>query len=267
MELIMLGTGNAVVTKCYNTCFCLKDEERVLLVDAGGGNTILSRLEEAGIPLSMIHTMFLTHAHTDHILGAVWLVRVVAAAMNQGKYEGTFTIFGHDEALEALRTICFLTLGKKFTKHIGEDILLEEVTDRETRENLGWKLQFFDIGSTKIKQFGFCTDLPNGEHLVCLGDEPYSPQCEELVKGADWMLCEAFCLDRDKDVFHPYEKHHSTALDGGRIAEELGIKNLVLYHTEDKTIQERKAMYSAEAAVHFSGKIYVPDDLEKIHLG
>ena len=32
-ELIMLGTGNATVTKCYNTCFIIKMEETLLLVD------------------------------------------------------------------------------------------------------------------------------------------------------------------------------------------------------------------------------------------
>ena len=35
-ELIMLGTGNAMVTKCYNTCFALRNEEEYFLVDAGG---------------------------------------------------------------------------------------------------------------------------------------------------------------------------------------------------------------------------------------
>lgn len=40
MKLTMLGTGNAVVTECYNTCFVLEDEERTqedryLLVDGG----------------------------------------------------------------------------------------------------------------------------------------------------------------------------------------------------------------------------------------
>ena len=34
----MLGTGNAMVTRCYNTCFVLRNQEDCLLVDAGGGN-------------------------------------------------------------------------------------------------------------------------------------------------------------------------------------------------------------------------------------
>lgn len=34
-KLIVFGTGNATVTKCYNTCFALKKEEEYFLVDAG----------------------------------------------------------------------------------------------------------------------------------------------------------------------------------------------------------------------------------------
>lgn len=45
MKLSFLGTGNATATKCYNTCFLLEADGDFLLVDAGGGNTILSRLE------------------------------------------------------------------------------------------------------------------------------------------------------------------------------------------------------------------------------
>ena len=28
MRLTMLGTGNAMVTECYNTCFVIKDEDK-----------------------------------------------------------------------------------------------------------------------------------------------------------------------------------------------------------------------------------------------
>ena len=74
-------------------------------------------------------------------------------------------------------------------------------------------------------------------------------------------------LQRDKrEIFSPYEKHHSTALDAGRLAEALGVKHLVLYHTEDKTLAERKEAYTREASSVFTGRVYVPDDLERISL-
>ena len=82
------------------------------------------------------------------------------------------------------------------------------------------------------------------------------------MERADWLLCEAFCLYRDRDVFHPYEKFHSTALDAGRVAEDLKVKHLLLYHTEDSHLDSRKNDYSAEAKLHFSGIVVVPDDLE-----
>ena len=61
-EIIILGTGNALVTRCYNTCFALRDENTTLLVDAGGGNGILCQLREANIAIGEIHDMFVTHA-------------------------------------------------------------------------------------------------------------------------------------------------------------------------------------------------------------
>lgn len=45
-QIIMLGTGYATATHCYNTCFILKTPDTMLLVDAGGGNGILNQLEE-----------------------------------------------------------------------------------------------------------------------------------------------------------------------------------------------------------------------------
>ncbi|MBR7109436.1 MAG: MBL fold metallo-hydrolase, partial [Akkermansia sp.] len=112
-ELIMLGTGNTAVTRCYNTCFAVKNEESVFLVDAGGGNTILRRLEEADIPLQSIHHLFLTPTHTDHIFGVVWVVRMIAQSMNSGKYSGALHVYGHAQAMSVLEQICRSTLPGK----------------------------------------------------------------------------------------------------------------------------------------------------------
>ena len=48
MKLTMLGTGNAMVTECYNTCFILSQENQYFLVDGGGGNGLLKQLKKAG---------------------------------------------------------------------------------------------------------------------------------------------------------------------------------------------------------------------------
>lgn len=61
MKLTILGTGNATVTECYNTCFALSDGNRHFLVDTGGGNRILKVLKDTGIQLEDIHDIFITH--------------------------------------------------------------------------------------------------------------------------------------------------------------------------------------------------------------
>lgn len=265
-QIIMLGTGYATATHCYNTCFILKTPDTMLLVDAGGGNGILNQLEEVKINLSDIHSLFITHAHTDHILGVVWVVRMIASLIKSGKYNGTFTVYGHEKALKVLEWICRMTLPAKLTVLIGKSVLLHEVKDKDELSIGDIKLQCFDILSTKEKQFGFRALLPDGTTLACLGDEPYNENNKNYVENADWLLCEAFCLYKDRDIFKPYEKHHSTALEAGALADKLNVKNLLLYHTEDKSLATRKANYTEEAAQNFKGNIFVPYDLETINI-
>lgn len=59
---------------------------------------------------------------------------------------------------------------------------------------------------------------------------------------------------------------NSRAKDASELAEQLGVQNLILYHTEDKNIVRRKELYTEEGKKYFSGNLYVPEDLEKIEL-
>ena len=257
----MLGTGNATVTQCYNTCFVLQASTTRLLVDAGGGNGVLGQLKKVGISIADIHHLFVTHAHTDHVLGVVWVVRMVAQCKG---YEGKLHVYSHDKVIHVIKTVIDMILAKKQLAKVAERVVFHELKDGDAFEVGDMRLTCFDIHSTKEKQFGFRAELPNRLVLACLGDEPYNSLNRPYVENADWMMCEAFCLYADRDIFKPYEKCHSTALDAGKLAAELGVKNLVLYHTEEKTLATRREAYTKEAAENFKGKIVVPDDLEEI---
>lgn len=265
-KLIVLGTGNANAVNCFNTCFALQNANEYLLVDAGGGNGILKQLKEAGIPLSAVKNMIVTHAHTDHVLGVIWVLRMIATAQIKGSFSGEFRVYGHKELLETVRTLCSLTLQKKHLDRFDNGVRFIPVSDGETLTVGPWRTVFFDIRSTKMKQYGFSLTLQNGRILTCLGDEPYNPACRQYAENADWLLSEAFCLYADRDIFHPYEKHHSTVKDAAALASELHAKQLVLWHTEDTDLCNRKAKYTAEAKTQFGGEIYVPDDLETLTL-
>ncbi|CUO70348.1 ribonuclease Z [[Eubacterium] contortum] len=262
MKLTILGTGNATVTDCYNTCFALTEENRHFLVDAGGGNQILRILKETNIPLEEIHDIFITHEHIDHLLGLFWLIRMIGQNMNQGKYEGKVRIYCHSGLIPTITTIAELTIMKKVTKHLGGRIQLIPLESGDTKQILGCEVTFFDIGSTKARQFGFTLKTADGKKLSCCGDEPYNPCEEEYVRDSDWLMHEAFCLYREADKFKPYEKHHSTVKEACLLAEQLRVPNLILYHTEETHLEERKELYTEEGRKYYSGNLYVPDDQE-----
>ncbi len=269
-QITMLGTGNATVSQIYNTCFVLQTPSTLMLVDAGGGNGILSQLKKVNVQISDIHHLFVTHAHTDHVLGVIWVIRMVAQCKG---YEGLLHVYGNDKVMKVIKTIIDMILAKKQLTKVAERVVFHQLEDGDCFEVGDMKLECFDIQSTKEKQFGFRAELPSSSDesgkplvLACLGDEPYNEQNRRYIVGADWMMCEAFCLYADRDTFKPYEKCHSTALDAGKLAEKLGVKNLILYHTEEKTLANRKENYTREAAKNFKGRIFVPDDLEVIEL-
>lgn len=266
-QLYVFGTGNAAVTRYYNTCFAIRDDEQYFMVDTGGGNGILRILEDMGIQYGQIHDIFITHEHTDHLLGIVWMVRFISTRMLNGTYEGALNIYCHEDLTASIDTICRLTLQGKFYKMIGQRIHLIPVHDGETRHILDYDVTFFDIHSTKAKQYGFTTVLKNGKRLTCAGDEPYNTDCAAYVEGSDWLLHEAFCLYSERDRYQPYEKHHSTVKEACELAEQLRIPNLLLWHTEDKsTVGRRKELYTAEGREYYHGNLNVPDDGEILNL-
>ena len=255
MKLTMLGTGNAMVTECYNTCFVIQDGDKHLLVDGGGGNTLLRQLKQAGYNWQDMREIFVTHKHVDHLMGIIWMIRMICQYMKQGQYQGEAWIYGHDEVISLLKDMAEKLYPAKQTQFIGDRLHLVVVNDGEERTLMGHKVTFFDIQSTKAKQYGFCC-----------GDEPYNECEKKYAENSKWLLHEAFCLFDQADQFHPYEKHHSTAKDASELAAQLNVKNLILYHTEDKNILRRKELYTEEGKKYFQGNLFVPEDLETIEL-
>ena len=47
-------------------------------------------------------------------------------------------------------------------------------------------------------------------------------------------------------------------------AARMGVRNVILYHTEDDSLEQRRRLYTEEGRRYFGGNIYVPDDLERI---
>jgi len=266
-KILMLGTGHAMVTHCYNTCFLLKNGEESVLVDCGGGNGLLTQMEKAGEGWSSVKAVFISHAHTDHLAGAVWVVRSVAGLIRRGEMEG-MPIYGHAESLAILRVMCegmLSSLEKPFTFEDGR-IRLVEIDDGSVFNAAGFRFSVFDIASHHKKQLGFRAFCPSGRELVFAGDERLHEEAFAKAAGADCLMHEAMTPMPRSTGRRRGPAHHGSAFDAGAIAASLGCRSLLLYHTSDNDLPNRRKEYGAAAAMSFGGRIFVPDDLETVEL-
>ena len=65
-----------------------------------------------------------------------------------------------------LEKIAGEVLSEKETKNLGKRLHMVVVEDGEEREIIGKPVTFFDIHSTKAKQFGFSMELEPGKKLT-----------------------------------------------------------------------------------------------------
>ncbi len=261
MKLHILGTGNGGALNCYNTCFAIENNKEYFLVDGGGGNQILNQLKFASIDITKIHHVFLSHNHTDHILGVIWVLRNVCQKMKfGGSYIGNLNIYGSDESMKVLKLLIELLFP--VAKQFEDRIFFNIVEDHQTININNMNVTFFDIHAKKDKQFGFVIE----DKLAFCGDEPLNEDLFEFTKNREWLIHESFCLDIEKEKYKPHQKGHCTVKEASITAQTINAKNLIILHTEDNDLKNRKKLYTNEAKTYFEGKVFVPNDLETIKL-
>lgn len=264
VELIFLGSGHALPRKSYNTCFVIKNRnEQCFLVDAGGGNQILSQLRKCKLNLEQIEDIFISHTHLDHLLGLFWILRVIGYDIAAGRRKKPLRIYACSSVLNTIREGIKLLSGDKVKNLLGKDVFLIPVSNGEEQNIIGFPIVFFDIGSKKIEQFGFSLEI-NDKKLVFLGDEPYRENEELYASNPQWLIHEAFCLEKDKEKFKPTEKMHSTVREAAENAQRLQAKELFITHSED--YKDKAKVFKKEADKYFKGKVNIVNDRSVFHL-
>ena len=92
-RVTLLGTGSpAPVTRRFGPGVLVQAGGQNLLFDSGRGVT--QRLMQSGLKLGSVTALFLTHLHSDHVVGIpdLWLTGWLEAAFAQRK--GPFRVYG-----------------------------------------------------------------------------------------------------------------------------------------------------------------------------
>ena len=262
-KLIMLGTGAGFNKYFYNTCFVINHDNKNFLIDAGGSQEIYFRLLDKNIELTEIRDIFISHSHTDHILGLIWLLKGFSAFGMLEKIQ-KLNIYCNQSVCDAIKGICNYTLSKRTIEKLKNYLNFIIINPGDKLNIIGLDFSFFDSYDAGNNLTCFETNI-NGKSLVFLGDATCNMKNYDILKNKDYVMHEALCLDNDADIYKPYEKRHSTVKSTWESLKDFNIKNLILYHTIDNYEETRKEKYLEEVKMcDYKGNVIVPEDMEEI---
>lgn len=264
-KIIMLGTGNGGTMNLYNTCFLINHNNQNFLVDTGGSIEILRRLSQKNVDIENLHHIFISHSHTDHILGLIWMFKKFSVLAMHNKIKEKLNIYSNDDVNKAIIAIINSVFPSKLLDLIFDNVHFHILKDHEVVNINGIDYTFFDVKEKSVKLYGFKCTI-NNKIITFVGDSTLNNEIKDIVKDSDYAMHEAFCLDSEEDIFHAYEKKHSTVKYACEVMNGLNVKNLILFHTEESHGKARKALYEEEGNKYFEGRVIVPDDMEEINL-
>lgn len=274
--MVLLGTGGGPRPKKDHAApaQALVIDDDLYVVDCGNG--VARQIVSAGLALTRLRHVFITHHHSDHNADYGNLVLLAWAAGLQSRVD----TWGPPP----LRSMTRLFLEMN-------DLDIRTRIADEGRVPLAPLVHAHDITAgglvmqdARVRVTAAVVQHPPIRHafayrfdaedraIVISGDTRRDEALVALAKGADVLVHEALYVPAvDRLVARvpnasTLKQHivdsHTSAEDCGRVAAEAGVKTLVLSHlvpSDDPLVTD--AMWIAAARRHFAGEIIVASDL------
>lgn len=293
-ELVILGTASQVPTRyrAHNAYF-LRFDEQGFLFDPGEGAQ--RQMQFAGLSVSDITRLCVTHFHGDHALGLPGILQRMS--LDDVPHEVVCHFPGeHEEYFERLRfatphyarakiatqpatgTRAYpldggLTLTVAPLDH-GMPCQGYRIDEADGIRMLPQKLAAAGIKGPDVGRLRAAGRLGDvrledvsvrkpGQSFAFVMDTRRCPGAEHLAAGVDLLVVEATFLDSEAEQAELFG--HLTARQAARLAADAGVRELVLTHFSQRyPVDTAPARYLAEAAEEFDGPIHIAEDLMRI---
>jgi ribonuclease BN (tRNA processing enzyme) len=278
-RLILLGTGGGPRPRKNSSAAAqvVLANDVAYVVDCGDG--VARQLAAAGVPLTTLRHIFITHQHSDHNAdygNLIWLAWAVGLNTRVDTWG--------PPPLEEMTRLFFKMNAYDIKTRIadeGRSPLVPLVHVHELSRG-GLVMHDENVKVTAalvhhplvVPAFAYRFDAAD-RSLVISGDTAPSEKLITLAQGADVLVHEAMYLPAiDRLVARvpsaaTLKKHlmasHTSAEDAGRVAQAAGVKTLVLSHlgpADDPAVTDE--MWIDAARVHFRGRVILGKDLLEI---
>jgi ribonuclease BN (tRNA processing enzyme) len=278
-RLILLGTGGGPRPRknSFSTSQVIIVNNLAYVVDCGNGVAI--QLARAGVPLSTLRQVFITHQHSDHnadygnLLLLAWTSGLQTPVDTWGPppLARMTRLFFEMNAYDIKTRIA--DEGKAPLAPLVQVHELRQGGTVMTDKNVTVRCVLVDHPPV-TPAFAYRFDSRD-RSIVISGDTKRSEALVRLAQGADVLVHEALyvaALDRlaarvpnAATLKKSLISHHTSVEDAGRVAEAAGVKTLVLSHfvpPDDPNITDQ--MWIDGARSTYKGRIIVGKDLLEI---
>ena len=283
MRVTLLGTGTPNPhPDRFGPATLVEAGEQRLLFDAGRGVTI--RLNQLGIPMREVTAVFITHFHSDHLVGLADLWLIGWLPPNYGRRRVPLRIWG-PKGLGKITAGMEQAYATDIAIRVKDEALPRSAAKFDVNEyseggviyeHEGVKVTSFEVnhGDLIKPAFGYRVDYAD-RSVVISGDTRFDQNVIEAAKGVDLLVHEVVAIPAALFAVNPamkrVEAHHTTPEEVGTVMSEARPRLGVLTHyvlTSGPGIPpETKDEVLARLKTRYSGPVVAGHDLMAIEVG
>ncbi|HUV42978.1 MAG TPA: MBL fold metallo-hydrolase [Patescibacteria group bacterium] len=267
MEITFLGTGGGTNEERFKTCIFLPlNEKNNLILDVGGGTEIINQFAKAKINPACVNHIFISHTHFDHCLGLPAFLFYLVTEKKE-EMPGKMGIYSNKRIISDLKEVLRIT-GAGALKRWGDRLIwIDTGLEKPVRITRDCSLLAFPAkGGQELKEQDLSCLIKLSrlqKSILFTGDTTPNEYLEKYARGVDTLIHEAILTHKNVELAHRHG--HSTSQDAGKLAQQAGVKQLVLTHIYRESIVKEKSLLE-ETMKYYSGPVQLAHDFETINI-